>query len=210
MPPQLHHVPTIPAPETKENEEKSEAEIVMAMVTALKETMTTMLDKVDKLQGQEKKHYDSLRRGLKRIKEGTSEGVPQVSSPTTEDVFIKLPTEVVSSDTPSPCCICNYCLKCTPLNRRLMKPMSLLMFCAEAVITSRYVLIVSQTLNTNITPLTNSLFKMKIAARIGNSLKTFNPVSRPEEELNMQPAAIPAIRYFSLEYSNAEHHWREV
>jgi len=105
-----------PSSEPKSEDDKSEAEIVMSMVTGLKETISTMLDKVDQLQGQEKKHYDSLRRGLKRIKDERASSdvepmIPRQSLPI-DDVLVKLSGSDSADKSGAPCCICNYCLKC--------------------------------------------------------------------------------------------------
>lgn len=75
--------------------DKTEAEVVLSMLGELEEKMQVMGVKVDQFQSEEKRHYESLRRGLKRLKdekEGSSAD----------------PNE----DGDSPCCICNYCLKC--------------------------------------------------------------------------------------------------
>lgn len=80
--------------------EDSEAERVMSMLGDLEEKMQFVGDKVDKIQFEEKKHYESLRRGLKRLKDDKPNGS----------------TELNDSTEPNgkgdyPCCICNYCLK---------------------------------------------------------------------------------------------------
>ena len=67
-----------------------------------------MDDKFDQIQLDERKHYDSLRRGLKRIKEDKP-------APMAVDL---LEPEPVAPETQAnfrtyPCCICNYCLKRT-------------------------------------------------------------------------------------------------
>jgi len=101
MPPQIHR-----APETNSEEEKSDAEIVMSMVSGLKDAMSLMLDKVDQFKGEEKKHYDSLRRGLKRLKEEKTSTVSAFQS-VNGDLAAK------PGEAGAPYCICNYCLKRT-------------------------------------------------------------------------------------------------
>jgi hypothetical protein len=88
-PPQPEHRPTSIATD------ESDAERVMSMLGDLEEKMQFVGDKVDQIQLEEKKHYESLRRGLKRLsKEDKSNG-------STES----------NANGDYPCCICNYCLK---------------------------------------------------------------------------------------------------
>jgi hypothetical protein len=91
--------PASPAPQTEE----TDAEQVLSLLGMLQEKMQTMGDKVDQIHVEEKKHYESLRRGLKRIKE------EKVTSPP-----VSAPTYTKPADHPDhlqPYCICNYCLK---------------------------------------------------------------------------------------------------
>lgn len=96
------------------NTEKTDAEIVLSMLSNLEEKLHSMDEKFDQIQLDEKKHYDSLRRGLKRIKEDKPE------KPVYEAVDFLEPLPDLKT-TPSqmngqyPCCICNYCLKRIPL-----------------------------------------------------------------------------------------------
>jgi rubrerythrin len=71
--------------------------------------MQAMDEKVDKIQVDDKKHYDSLRRGLKRLKDDKKEDkVPLPIEP-----LVDVPTIANKADGVYPCCICNYCLKRT-------------------------------------------------------------------------------------------------
>jgi hypothetical protein len=79
--------------------DKTDAEIVLSMLGELEEKMQVMGVKVDQFQSEEKKHYENLRRGLKRLKDDKQDG-----------------STGLNEDGDSPCCICNYCLKCTFLS----------------------------------------------------------------------------------------------
>jgi hypothetical protein len=101
--------------------EKSDAEMVLAILSNLEEKLQVMDDKVDKLQIDDKKHYDSLRRGLKRLKEDKEDkvgpdGLPPMSSCEPKVVRAQRTNPIFENnvDGVSPCCICNYCLKRTP------------------------------------------------------------------------------------------------
>ena len=99
-----------PTQSTNETE-RTDSEMVMSILGELEEKMQLMGDKVDKIHVEEKKHYESLRRGLKRLKEDKSNA----------STFTIEPAGAPSEDRPMmtgfnyredhPCCICNYCLK---------------------------------------------------------------------------------------------------
>jgi hypothetical protein len=91
-----------PLPPTKT--EETDAEIVLSLLNELQEKMANMGDKVDQIHIEEKKHYESLRRGLKRIKD---EKPPTVTMPEID----YCPQKIVFAGLPKPLCICNYCLK---------------------------------------------------------------------------------------------------
>jgi len=84
-----HAVPSVAS-------EQSDADMVLSILGELEEKMQFMGDKVDQIQLEEKKHYESLRRGLRRLKEDKPLGSVEPNA---------------NGD--YPCCICNYCLKCT-------------------------------------------------------------------------------------------------
>jgi hypothetical protein len=77
---------------------KSDPDAVIVRLHDLEEQMARVGTKVDQLHTEEKKHYDSLRRGLKRIsiKERRA-GLPEAV--------------LTNANGDYPCCICNYCLK---------------------------------------------------------------------------------------------------
>jgi hypothetical protein len=91
--------PASPAPQTEE----TDAEQVLSLLGMLQEKMQTMGDKVDQIHVEEKKHYESLRRGLKRIKD------EKVTSPPVSASTYTKPADL--PDHLQPYCICNYCLK---------------------------------------------------------------------------------------------------
>jgi hypothetical protein len=76
--------------------EQSDADMVLSILGELEEKMQFVGDKVDQIQLEEKKHYESLRRGLRRLKEDKLTG-----------------SVGPNADGDYPCCICNYCLKRT-------------------------------------------------------------------------------------------------
>jgi hypothetical protein len=84
--------------------EETDAEIVLSLLNELQEKMAKMGDKVDQIHIEEKKHYESLRRGLKRLKD---ERPPTVTMPEI-DYYAQ---NIVFPSLPKPLCICNYCLK---------------------------------------------------------------------------------------------------
>ena len=93
--------------------EKTDAEMVLSILNALEEKMHAMDEKVDKMKVDDKKHYDSLRRGLKRLKDNKAEdNVPLIAIEPT----LAAPTLANRADGVYPCCICNYCLKRTSLS----------------------------------------------------------------------------------------------
>lgn len=88
------------------NTEKTDAEMVLSILNSLEEKMNSMDDKFDQIQLDGRKHYDSLRRGLKRIKEDKP-------APAAVDLVEPQPVVPVApvNTRNYPCCICNYCLK---------------------------------------------------------------------------------------------------
>lgn len=89
--------------------EHSDADMVLSILGELEEKMQFMGDKVDQMQLEEKKHYESLRRGLRRLKDDKPAG--SVGPNANGDY---------------PCCICNYCLKCA-------YPLSVILILANVV-----------------------------------------------------------------------------
>jgi hypothetical protein len=89
--------------------EHSDADMVLSILGELEEKMQFVGDKVDQIQLEEKKHYESLRRGLRRLKE--DKPIAPVG-PNANGVY--------------PCCICNYCLKST-------YPLSIVLILANVV-----------------------------------------------------------------------------
>jgi hypothetical protein len=102
--------PTSPTQSTTETE-KSDAEMVLSMLGELEEKMQLMGDKVDQIHVEEKKHYDSLRRGLKRLKEDKSTGTTYTIEPVGAPSEEKPMMTGLNYRGEHPCCICNYCLK---------------------------------------------------------------------------------------------------
>jgi len=97
------------------NTEKTDAEMVFSMLSSLEDKLHSMDEKFDQIQLDEKKHYDSLRRGLRRVKEDKPAPQPaDLINPTDLAVMEK------NVNGQYPCCICNYCLKRTfPCGRAL-------------------------------------------------------------------------------------------
>jgi Zinc finger, ZZ type len=87
--------------------ETQKIDVVVSMLRGIEEKVGDMLGKVDEAQSEEKKHYESLRRGLKRVKEAMVDGKPDDVS---EETKVDDPSEKSA-----PLCICNYCLKCIVL-----------------------------------------------------------------------------------------------
>jgi rubrerythrin len=90
--------------------EKTDAEMVLSILTALEEKMQTMDEKVEQMKVDDKKHYDSLRRGLKRLKDNKPEDKTDPTLAGQDPAILANGANGVY-----PCCICNYCLKRTPL-----------------------------------------------------------------------------------------------
>ena len=124
--PQRPAMPTNQEPERPEeppvtiSNEKSDAEMVLAILSNLEEKLQVMDDRVEKLQIDDRKHYDSLRRGLKRLKDEKDmkvgpDGLPPMSSCEPKVVSAQRTNPMFENnpDAVSPCCICNYCLKRT-------------------------------------------------------------------------------------------------
>ena len=101
LPPLVPERPSMPLipdqserrPVTSIATEESDAERVISMLGDLESKMQFVGTKVDQIQVEEKKHYESLRRGLKRLKD------PKLAGSTEPN-----------SKGEYPCCICNYCL----------------------------------------------------------------------------------------------------
>jgi hypothetical protein len=75
-----------------------------------------MDEKVEMMRGEEKKHYESLRRGLKRLKEEKpgALGSPDVSSLQRGMDALSITAgepQVASENGDAPYCICNYCIQ---------------------------------------------------------------------------------------------------
>jgi hypothetical protein len=81
--------------------EKTDAEMVLSMLNTLEGKMLNMENKVDLIHSDETKHYESLRRGLRRIKDAKADAVTS-SEPVVADKKVE--------DGTFPYCICNYCL----------------------------------------------------------------------------------------------------
>jgi hypothetical protein len=103
MGPLLPEHPPLPASMLSPNAEtaslettKSDADAVILRLHDLEAQMQRVGSKVDQLHTEEKKHYDSLRRGLRRIS-------------VREKQSIEVPVPNANGD--FPCCICNYCLE---------------------------------------------------------------------------------------------------
>jgi rubrerythrin len=90
--------------------EKTDAEMVLSILNALEEKMQTMDEKVDQMKVDDKKHYDSLRRGLKRLKDNKAEDKVDPTLAGQDPAIL-----ANRADSVYPCCICNYCLKRTSL-----------------------------------------------------------------------------------------------
>ena len=114
---QLERSPVSPTTQSTTETEKTDAEMVLGMLGELEEKMQLMGEKVDQIQNEEKRHYDSLRRGLKRLKEDKpiSPSFEKIVEPRTIDL-VGAPEDrpmmtglIYRGD--HPCCICNYCLK---------------------------------------------------------------------------------------------------
>ena len=84
------------AVDTAKGTEKTDSQMVLSLLNDLGTKMQTVDEKVEQIQLDEKKYYESLRRGLKRLKEDKLTGY--TSAPPDEKGDY-------------PCCICNYCLK---------------------------------------------------------------------------------------------------
>ena len=105
LPPLVPERPPMPRPNQLERRpatsiatDESEAERVLSMLGGLEEKMQSFGTKVDQIQVEEKKHYESLRRGLKRVLHPESKVAGAIAPNANGDY---------------PCCICNYCLKRT-------------------------------------------------------------------------------------------------
>lgn len=99
-------VATKTARESKVDTEKTDAEMVLEMLGELETKMQGIGTRMDQMQLEEKKHYESIRRGLKRLKEDKS------MEERSEDLraYVAAP----NANGEYPCCICNFCLKRNP------------------------------------------------------------------------------------------------
>jgi len=92
--------------------DKTDANAVMSFLSGLDAKMLVVADKLREMQLDERKHYDSVRRGLKRLKEDKDwdkEDKDRKKSLTDDNNASDVPTDTNSV----PLCICNYCLKRT-------------------------------------------------------------------------------------------------
>jgi len=91
--------------------------MVLGILGDLEEKMQLVEEKVDQIQTEEKKHYDSLRRGLKRLKEDKpiSPSFEKFAEPRIIDLVggpeDRHMMQGLNYRGDNPCCICNYCLK---------------------------------------------------------------------------------------------------
>jgi len=94
------------ATEAKVETEKTDAEMVLEMLGELETKMQSIGSRMDQMQLEEKKHYESIRRGLKRLKEDKN------MEEKSEDLraYVAAP----NANGEYPCCICNFCLKRNP------------------------------------------------------------------------------------------------
>jgi hypothetical protein len=112
LPPLVPERPAVPmreetgGPTETTGAEKTDAEMVLSLLHELKSQVGAMSEGLKKMGEKEKKHYESVRRGLKRIKD--EESTKPIAAPEPVRTI-----EPVCPHTPgtSPCCICNYCLK---------------------------------------------------------------------------------------------------
>jgi hypothetical protein len=92
----------------------SDASEVLNMLGELGDKVLEMDEKVEMMRGEEKKHYESLRRGLKRLKEEkpVAPGSPDVSSVQRGmDALSISEPQVANENGDAPYCICNYCIQ---------------------------------------------------------------------------------------------------
>ena len=118
--------PTSPTQSTTETE-KTDAEMVLSILGELEDKMQLMGDKVDQIHVEEKKHYESLRRGLKRLKEDKPAGSTLSAEPVGAPSEDRPMMAGLNYRGDHPCCICNYCLK------RMDRLKVLLLIVAEVV-----------------------------------------------------------------------------
>jgi hypothetical protein len=116
VPERLHPIMPRPNGAADRSSIASDASEVLNMLGELGDKVLEMDEKVEMMRGEEKKHYESLRRGLKRLKEdkpGTTAS-PDVSSLQRGMDALSITAgepPAANENGDAPYCICNYCIQ---------------------------------------------------------------------------------------------------